>query len=215
MKKGIILLVVLIGLGGLIYNKNLETNNLKLNAWAVFETYLDVVKNHDLDGLKILSYQLSEDCLDEGKFDKCKERMNNAYFFGQSLKLEDITEVSYDKKQIILATDYTKTIEATSTGMIRGLVYFVRDEEEIKFLSLEPFDGVVTLRSTESTSTVEARLEELTKDSDGDYLPDNEETCSDLNVLASCTKTNPKKRDTNGDGFWDSTEALFYKGSTQ
>ncbi len=215
MKKIIILILVLVGVAGLVYMKKLEAEDLKLSAWAVFETYLDIAKNHDVEGLKILSYQLSEDCLDDSRLPKCKERMDTAYFFGQTIKLEDIEEVSYDRKQIILATDYTKTIEATSTGMIRGLVYFVRDGEDIKLLSIEPFDGIISLRSNEATSTVEARLEEITRDSDGDYLPDMEETCGDTNVSSSCAKTNPRKKDTNGDGFWDSIEVLFYKRSTQ
>jgi hypothetical protein len=215
MKKIITLVVVLSIVAGLVYTSKTEAEDIKLSAWAVFETYLEVVKNHDVEGLKILSYQLSEDCLDESKLDKCKERMDGAYYFGQYLKLEDITKISYDKKQIILSTNYTKTIEPNSTGMIRSLIYFVRGEDGIKFLSIDPFDGVVTLRSNEATSTVEARLEEITKDSDDDYLPDDEENCSDTNVSNGCIKTNPKKKDTDGDGFWDSTEALFYKNPTQ
>ena len=209
--KKIVIVLILLGIAFITYTKKTEAQDLKLSAWAVFQTYLEVVKNYDVEGLKILSYQLSDDCLDESKLAKCKERMGTAYYFGQSFNLDDITKISYDKKQIILSTDYTKTLEATSTGMIRGLIYFVRDGSDIKFLSMEPFDGIVTLRSTEATTTAEARLKELTQDSDRDYLPDIEETCEDTNSASNCIKTNPKKRDTDGNGFWDSTQVLFYK----
>lgn len=208
MKKVLIPILVILVITT-FYLRQPRTEEVKLSAWAVFQTYLDYAKEGDLEAIKILSYQVSDDCKTEPVTDKCKERMSTAHFFGSQFRLEDLKHTAFDEKQIILATDYFKNRESNAASITRGVIYFVRDGEEIKFLSLNPFDGTILTFGNEATSTIEAKLDELAQDTDLDFLRDQDELCS--TGYSDCIKSNPDKRDTDKDGFWDSIEALFYK----
>ncbi len=188
-----------------------NANTLKQEAWTVFQNYLTATKNHDLPTLKSLSYQLSATCQDSTKIKDCYGLMDNAYYFGSGIPLKDITNVQYDSKQIILSSDYRDSFATSSAVRIREIIFFVRNGKDIKFLSFNPFQGVIINNTTDATSTLAVSMASSTKDTDMDGLSDQTEECDDQVKIADCVATNPYKKDTNGNGWWDSTESLFYK----
>ncbi len=189
---------------------------IKDAAWKVFEAYLKATKDKDIETVKKLSYQVSSDCLDQTKVKECQDRMNTAFNYGKQFKYENMKYISYDEKQIILAGDYFESLEGESPSFARGVLYFIREGSTVKFLSLNPFFGAIIIREEgEATTTVRDRLLNATEDTDVDYALDVFEKCIGIGALPGCVKTDSTKRDTNGDGFWDSTESLFYKQSTQ
>lgn len=193
-----------------------DDNSIRNSAWKVFEAYTLAVQAKNIEEVKQLSYQISEACLDQNKINECEDRMATAYNFAKQFKYEDMKYIAYDDKQIILSGDYFESLDGTSPSFVRGVLYFIRDGSNIKFLSLNPFLGAIVIREeNEATSTVRDRLLDATEDQDLDYQLDVFEKCIGMSALPGCVQTDPKKRDTDGDGWWDSTESLFYKQPTQ
>ncbi len=184
-------------------------------SWTVFQNYLTSAKAHNLDGIKSLSYQLSPTCSDVTKTKDCNALMDNAYFFGKDMKEKDFVNIWSDSKQIILSTDFKRQDFGTTTAAyIRGIIYFVRDARgDSKILYFSPEDGAAINRTKIAPDQLEARLVNMTNDTDQDGLPDTVETCAGYAVEANCPNkiTNPNKRDTNGDGFWDGVKIFFRK----
>jgi hypothetical protein len=92
----------------------------------------------------------------------------------------------------------------------RGIIYFVIDKGAIKLLSFNPSKGAVVMKSTASKEELNDRLTRYTEDKDEDGKEDYLEECLSTSQEEGCVKTDTTKRDTNGDGFWDGIEALFY-----
>ena len=184
---------------------------IKDEAWNVLLKYLAAVKAHDLTTIKLLSYQLSNTCKDDTKTKECNALMDNAYSYGYGLHKQDITHVEYDSEQIILTSDYQESLDGEMPSLLREIVYFVRVGDEIKFLSFNPFQGSFITRGTLATTTISTHLLDLTKDNDNDGLPNETEMCIDMTSAPDCVKTDPNMKDSNGNGWWDSIEALFYK----
>lgn len=189
-----------------------STIDEKSEAWTVFRKYVSAAEKHDLASLSSVAYQLTAACKDPARRTECDGLMDNAFNYGSGFREEDMTHLISDKKQLILVSDYVKNLEGEAPSVTRGVIYFVRQDGALKFLSFKPFDGSFIIRTEgAATSTIEARLAEMVKDADGDTLPDEVELCKGDNVDPNCAKTNPKAKDSNGDGWWDSIEALFYK----
>ncbi|MBX4199095.1 hypothetical protein KW800_02350 [Candidatus Parcubacteria bacterium] len=186
----------------------------KDRAWDLFQKYLQAAKDHDLATVKSLSYQVSPDCFDAAKTKECNARMDTAYYYGSAIEKSSLTHVVGDAKQLILVGDYKEKIDEEAITLTRRIVYFTKQDGDIKFLSLSPFDGffkLIVAGSADATSTTETRLKALIVDTDMDIAPDAIETCTDPGAPADCAKTDPNKKDSNGNGWWDSIEALFYK----
>ncbi|MHB0978057.1 MAG: hypothetical protein ACYC1K_01445 [Minisyncoccota bacterium] len=196
-------------------NKPGVESNLSQASWKIFQNYLAFAKTHNLDGIKSLSYQLSPTCADATKTEDCNALMDSAYFFGKDMNEKDFVNIWSDSKQIILSTDFKRQDFGTTTAAyIRGIIYFVRDAQgNSKILYFSPEDGAAVNRTKIAPDQLEARLVNMTKDIDQDGLPDTVETCAGYAVEANCPNkiTNPNKRDTNGDGFWDGVESFFRK----
>jgi len=209
---GTIVLIVLVSLAlrWIIFKGVVSDEVWRNRAWAVFQNYILAARANNLEELRSLSYQLSETCRDESKLEGCKDLMNNAYYFGSQFHIETLKNIVYDKKQIILFGDYAESATTESVSLLRFIIYFVREGGTIKLLSFSPFDGTFTVRSSEATSTQLSGLRDKLRDSDLDTLSDSAEECLNSG-METCTKTNPEKRDTDGDLWWDSTESLFYQ----
>lgn len=190
-------------------------NSLSHTAWTVFENYLNFAKNQDIAGIKSLSHQLSLACSDATAIDDCSILVENAYFFGKDMKEKDFVNIWSDSKQIILSTNFKRQeIGTTTATYTRGIIYFTKDlKNNIKLLTFNPEDGIAINRSKIAPDQLESRLINMTIDSDQDGLPDTVETCAGFAVEANCPNkiTNPNKRDTNGDGWWDGIEIFFRK----
>lgn len=218
--KKILILIIFIALASATFfyikQRRSESDNVALGlrdaAWNVFQSYLNATKKHDLALLTKYSYQLSPTCKDPSKARDCEELMESAYLFGKEFKDTDFNHIAYDAKQVIIFSDYHSQLAGESPSRMREIIHFVRDNESIKILAFSPFQGAFIIRTPEmATSTIQARLTNLVIDTDGDTLSDDEENCIGQTVAADCVKTDPNKKDTDNDGFWDSTEAHFNK----
>ena len=182
----------------------------KDKAWKVLEQYLSFAKDKNVEGVKSLSYQISAECKSAPKSDGCLNKISTVYFFGKELKKEDFKYVWSDSKQIILATDFKFEENTEMMSKSRGIIYFVIDKGAIKLLSFNPSKGAVVMKSTASKEELNDRLTRYTEDVDQDGKEDYLEECLSTSQEEGCVKTDTKKRDSNGDGFWDGIEALFY-----
>lgn len=190
-------------------------NSVAHQAWLVLQDYLEAAKNHDIVGIKNLSHQLSSSCQDitsEENKNKCFDLMDNVYQIGITLKESDYINVWSDSKQIILFTDSTKTEDENTLASSVALLYFTVDSKDNpKILGMNPYKEVFVKKGSLSKAEVENNLKLLLKDTDKDGVGDQDENCTSPMSSKDCQKTDPLKRDTDGDGYWDGIEALFYK----
>lgn len=182
----------------------------KTLAWDLFQKYLSYNKVNDLAGVKSSVYKISEVCNIETPNQECKDRMQSAYSYGSVLEKEEFKNVWYDEKQIIISTDFwtENSTEMGAYGRFRAIIFFTKDQSgNWKMLSFSPFKGSIT-STKEFKEDAETQAKIQSDDSDMDGISDYEEKCLDKN-RANCTKTDPNKRDSDGDGLWDGVEALM------
>jgi len=190
-------------------------NNVADSAWNVFENYLKSAQNHDLASLRKYSHQISDTCNNPELEEQCFALMDNVHALGIQFKREEFKNIWFDDKQIIMASDYVTIDDETfgSRGMARMIIYFTRDElGNPKIISFNGLDGNFVLKNDLTNEELDKHLLESIQDDDEDGLPNKVEVCDDESPSVSiCTDTDPKRRDTDGDGWWDSTETFFYK----
>ena len=188
--------------------------SIKEKAWDVLQKYLGFAKSKNIEGVRSLSYQLTDSCKkysnEEEKKD-CDARMDTVAFFGIVFAKKDFIEVWSDSKQIILATDFRIEENEEVTSRTRSMIYFVVEDGVIKVLKFDPAKGSVLQKADLTKVEIDKRLVELTEDTDKDGAEDYLEKCISKSQDSTCIKTDITKRDTDGDGFWDGIEALFYK----
>lgn len=189
--------------------------SIKEKSWAVLQKYVEFAKDKDIEGVRSLSYQLTDSCkkysTEEEKKD-CDARMGTVAFFGGAFAKKDFVHVWSDNKQIILATDFRIEENEEAISKTRSMIYFVIDSGVVKILKFDPAKGTIMKKTSEVTKQErDAKLIEFTIDSDEDGAEDHLEKCLSVSQDATCTKTDPTKKDSDGDGFWDGIEALFYK----
>lgn len=185
------------------------SNNPKDIAWALFQKYLGYNKNKDIEGVRSVVYKIASICEDPKTRIDCEGRMGAAYSYGSALKKEDFTNIWIDEKQIILSTDFKIEEDDSAIGRNRAIIFFIKDESGLKMLSFSPFKGAVTSKSTASKEELNDRLIIYTEDKDEDGIASYQEECLGAKEGEACVKTNPKIRDTNGNGWWDGVEALM------
>jgi hypothetical protein len=186
-----------------------SSNSPKDIAWAVFQKYLEYNKSHNLAGVKSVVYKVSSVCDSVLPSDECKNRMDLAYSYGSALKKADFVNVWSDSKQIILTTDFKFQEDSGIIGRNRAIIFFIKDETDLKMLSFSPFKGATVDKSNASEQELHDRLIIYTEDKDQDGLADYQEECLGAKEGEICTKTDPKLRDTNDNGWWDGVEALM------
>jgi hypothetical protein len=230
MKKLIIAVVALIVLiGALVWIKKHQNPNVNptpapalltkedtqvLNeAWGVFAEYLTALKAHDLPSVTSLSYQLSDTCKDPKQLKDCYAKMDSVSSVVGVFKQTDFTHIAYDAKQIIIYTDWHTEKTDLAYGYARNIIYFVRKADgtpQVLSMSL-PEEIVYTLIAKGDTdATLQKELAPRLVDTDGDTLENEVENCTYPNAPKTCVKTDPTKKDSLGDGWWDSIRPLFY-----
>jgi len=188
------------------------SNTPKDIAWAVFQKYLAYNKSRDLEGVKSVVYKIASVCEDLKTRVDCEARMGAAYMYGSALRKEDFTNVWSDEEQIILSTDFwlESSKDLDQYGRFRSIIFFVKGtENNWKLLSFSPTKGGATNKGSASQEEVDTRLIRYTEDGDEDGRFDYDEECLAVKEGETCTKTNTKIRDTDGDDWWDGVEALF------
>lgn len=190
------------------------SNDPKDAAWNLFQKYLEYNKTRNLAGIKSVVYKIAPVCEDPKTRIDCEARMGAAYSYGNAFKKSDFVHFWSDEKQAILATDFwiENNKDMNLIGRFRSIIFFLKDEAgNLKMLSFSPTQGGATGRGEASEEELTARVTRWSEDTDQDGIADYNEECLGAKEGEVCNKTNPKMRDTDGDGLWDGVQALIQK----
>ncbi len=190
--------------------------NTKDKVFALVERYIKYAENKDIENIKALSYQVSPACKNytqsEQNKKECDTKLNAAAVIGRELKKDKMVFLWQDKKQIILASDFFFEENDTMISKIRAMVYVVLDSSNnMKILSYNHAKGSVLPKLDFKREDLLKRLTTYTEDKDEDGMEDYLEDCLSSSQDGTCLKTDINNKDSDGDGFWDGIEALFYK----
>lgn len=183
-------------------------------AWRTFEKYLEAVKAHDIEKVKALSHQQSEQCANPDRKEECFKMMDTVYNIGRLIKKEELVNVWSDKKQIILSSNYRPFRDEKVEGMDRSVIYFTIVGGEYKILNYNPAEGYYVPHDGKLSSDqqLQSEIKASVIDTDKDGVTDYEENCAgQFSGNPFCKKTDPQDRDSDNDLWWDGIEYFFYK----
>jgi hypothetical protein len=169
--------------------------------WSVFDQYNNKLKNANYNDY-VASEPPSSVLMSPTQFAQL-----SAFTYNENMKLNkaDFVNKWQDDKQAIFSTNPVRTETADSNGYTQTKISFIKDNGAWKILLISPSNSWSVLKSTGASG--EKDLQAMISDSDKDGLTNWEETCSGANHYnTSCVKTDPNKRDTNGNGWWDGIE---------
>jgi hypothetical protein len=221
MKKYILILVIILGLGAIWYgwhNKaeapiqpvageenststpvvieekpvvNLTGEEL---AWQVFQNYLAYNKAHDLEKVKSVVYKISPICESPASTTECFARMDAAYEFGSKMKKAGMVNYWEDAKQAILSSEPKLVDNEKTIGYSKEIIYFVKVGGQLKLLRFYPSKTIALPKEGAlDLEGIRIAAENGIADEDQDGLEDARDN-------------NPNKKDADGDGWWDGTE---------
>ncbi len=183
--------------------------------WTTFSNYLTAAKTHNIQDLKEYAYALSDVCKDPKQEKACFDKMDAVYAAGSKLQEGDFVIRHEDGKQGILETNLMPISSDTGFGYRKSIIIFVKDGSgNPKLISLKPSEEWRVKRNPASTTAeLQKSLEDMVKDTDQDGLTDHIEQCifADNMLMISCVESNPNKRDSDGDGYWDGVGFLIPK----
>jgi hypothetical protein len=176
--------------------------------WKIFSQYLEFAKNQDRDNLKTVSYQLSQSCTPTPVTDECKSKMSAVYEAGKYITRNDFAEVWSDQKQAIVLSEAKKMEDSQSVGYQKSILVFAKNSQgQYGLLALDPQRSWLAKKSATTTNeSLYKTVSDSMIDTDKDGVTDDFEKCifpDSILVISECIKTDPAKRDTNGDGWWD------------
>lgn len=190
-----------------------NTVNTPRYLWSTFALYLARAHDHDIEGVKELSFELSDTCKDPKQKTECYKKMDTVYDIGSKLKQEDFTHIVEDAKQGILSTNVRRPDTVNNLIAVKQVIFFTKDAQgNPKVLALNPNEMWQVVRNKASTTAeLEAKLASLVRDFDEDGASDELENCifPDNILPVMCKKTNPQKKDSIGDGWWDGIRPMI------
>lgn len=240
MQKKIILIAVLIlgilALGGVLYKRHIaniktkalenqaeilagsktliktdEDKALAHSAWLAFQQYVAFAKAHDIKGLESMTYKLSPTCVDPTKTKECNTLMDGLVSVANVFDEKMFTHIMYDEKQLILSSDYKLEENEVVRGYSHAVIYFLRENTSFKIVGFGPTQGRYLAKLPNQTpADLERALLERLQDSDSDGKADYVELCIDPSKGEVCLKTDPNKKDTDGNSYWDGIQ-IFMK----
>jgi hypothetical protein len=151
--------------------------------WSVFDQLNNKLKIADYNDY-VASESPSSNLMSPADFAELA-----AYEYNENMKLNkaDFVNKWQDDKQAIFSTNL---IEIDGSPFTQIKIYFFKN------------NGIWELLAIDYTGN-----DEPEPDSDQDGLTDRDETCSGWQESnPNCIKTDPNKRDTNGNGWWDGVE---------
>jgi hypothetical protein len=180
--------------------------NFITDPWAVIQKLMGYWSTHDSAGVNSVSFR-------QVVCTGTKSAGCNTSFDALNREFSAYTQGSFstewsDDKQIILSTAPLAVNDTTSKGYRKTYLYFIIEGSgNIKFIGRIVRDWTMLTGNTSlSDSAMEASLQERLKDTDMDGLADKLETCTDPQKDKVCVRTDPYKRDSNDNGYWDGTE---------
>lgn len=201
-----------LGLG--ISNSNLVSIEQYINdddLWLIFDKRQEALKNKDVVAYNMVLYKpiLSNEVV------QFNQTADLAYDIGTKLNKADFVNKWQDDRQAIYSTNPKNIETADVYAYEQTYILFIKTgglwkilPEVYKSWSVSKLGTYLTTTQAEENSQAEEKLQAKMLDSDKDGLKDFYETC-DAGVSsysASCVKTDPNDRDTNGNGWWDGIE---------
>jgi hypothetical protein len=182
-------------------------------AWVVFQNYTEYARLHDIAGVKSLASKFAGICskveTDPSMRDKCFGVLDDLYNTGITLKKNDFSNSSFDGRQVILSTNPIQTDTGDKIETSKKLIYFTIDTSgEMRLLGLEMGRSFSVEKKDLSVEEINSQIEQKIMDTDKDGVEDRVESC-EIRKLSVCTPTDPLKKDSDGDGYWDGIEPLL------
>lgn len=175
------------------------------DPWTAFDDAGNALKDADATAYNGFSFrQVGPKDLDQ--FHQMAPLIYKSYYM--NLKKSDYVNHWQDNNQAIYFTTPARNDSTDSYGYSERRVMFVKTDNSWKVLAVSfPAWSILKASSTgETADQVEQKLQSMMKDSDQDGVIDNDENCLGPDNANGCVKTDPSKRDTNGNGWWDGIE---------
>lgn len=168
--------------------------------WSIIERMKTALSGHDLETVKRLGYKPFPPCTDTAT---CNQLMDFLSAQIKDLRLVDYANQWINDRQAVFTTA-VKIAPGTQPNYQTASyskIFFIKDPVSRIWKLLQ-------VASSDSFSdTNKAEVEKAMADSDQDGITDRREACLGASAYDSrCQKTDPTKRDTNGNGWWDSIE---------
>ena len=191
---------------------NTTTQSNLQDPFEILQKYISYLKDHDIEGINSVLFKPLPSCPSKKE---CDEMFDLAYNTYRKFNKEDFINRWEDDKQLILYTTLIKDTSTNTANVViykQNFIYFIKDDlGNLKILLILPkifpypkfYINLYNLQEQEILNELQA----ITLDSDQDGLTDDEEMCVGIFSLdPECIKTNPFKRDTDGNGFWDGVD---------
>ncbi len=182
------------------------TSTNKSDLWPIFDKMLVALRDQNISEYNKYSYRQVP--LDQ----RSQFSQISSFLYSQS---KNISKVSYvnkwqDAKQAIYSTEPKKVDTEKSYSYVQSVVKFIYTNNTWKVVNVNPEITWSIAKSTNklTTAEVDAELRAMFLDTDKDGITDVEEKCiGSFQGDSKCIKTDPNKRDTDGNGLWDGIDA--------
>jgi hypothetical protein len=182
-----------------------STVNATTDLWSIFDQVTLALKNKDIVSYNKFSYRqvTPEESSQFSDFVPFLLEMSLGVNKGEYINKWQ------DDKQAIYSTPPKRDNKTDYYGYTQGFVKFIKKDGVWKLLSTGDSSwGVTAITTVDGTNRTQTEaditLKEMMLDSDKDGLSDMSEKCEGSKIGdKSCVKTDPNKRDTDGDDWWD------------
>ncbi len=178
------------------------------DLWPIFDKNADALKNKNIEAFNATSYKKIT-AAEESQFYQLASFL---YSEMKKINKDDYTNKYRDDNQAIYSTNPVREDSSISYSYKQGFVMFVKKDGLWKLLSIIPNKewSISKSGTNETPEQIEKDLQEMILDSDKDGITDMDELCKGAQEFnPQCVKTDPRNRDTDGDGWWDGIEANF------
>jgi hypothetical protein len=179
-------------------------NNSNSDLWAIFDKINEALKNKNIQEYNSYSYKPVPS-------DQVAQFSQMAPALVANFNKADFVNKWQDDKQAIYSTNLQKETDAIAWGYGgKEMVMFVKGKDgswKVLSIALETGGASISKKGAPGMTDAQAEqeLQKMMLDSDKDGLTDMDETCGESVEMPvqNCVKTDPNKRDSKGDGWWD------------
>lgn len=169
----------------------------KEKAWTAMQAVMAATKNNDNLAFNQLLTVPKPDCNSSTADCPYMEPIKQIL---SGIQKEDIQEIWEDDKQLIAHATKQTTSGSNITFEINNVIFTKKSDGSLDFLGIRPYSAIGTSLQT---------LQDKLKDSDQDGFIDGQELCTGDFAYSGCVKTDPFKKDTDMNGYWDSSDGLY------
>jgi hypothetical protein len=176
--------------------------------WDLYLQAKSAYENRDLDTLNSISYEqysLEDYNLSESEEIEFWNMLSNFSNYCD-LQMENFVNIERDSKQSIISTNFLINDSMNhSRDAHKSNIYFLRNNtDSLKILMVGCYIGEGFYDNLLNNTELDIKLQSMILDSDNDSITDYSENCT--NPYGTCIITDSFLKDTDSDGWWDSTE---------